>query len=254
MCHYVAAVVAVIVAAFFVSWDRESVTSVLLSFGASGPPGRLLREDELCRYRGETGSPGLYLSLLGHVFDVSKGRRHYGPGGGYHFFAGKDASRAFVTGDFSETGLTDDVSGLTPAQVVALYDWLAFYQKDYRSVGKLIGRFYSDSGQPTEALRHMEATLAEGLKLKAQAEADSKHFPSCNSEWSATAGGRVWCSTQSGGVHRNWVGVPRKLYLPGSTGSRCVCVQSSDPTQMENPSLREYEGCPPLSDSCTIQN
>ena len=50
-------------------------------------------------------------------------------------FPGKDASLAFVTGDFTESGLTDDVSSLSPLQVVALYDWLAFYQRDYQAVG-----------------------------------------------------------------------------------------------------------------------
>lgn len=52
-------------------------------------------------------------------------------------FLGRDASRAFVTGDFTEAGLTDDVSDLSPSQIVALYDWLAFYQKDYTPVGKI---------------------------------------------------------------------------------------------------------------------
>lgn len=48
---------------------------------------------------------------------------------------GKDASLAFVTGDFTESGLTDDVSSLSPSQVMTLYDWLAFYQKEYQAVG-----------------------------------------------------------------------------------------------------------------------
>lgn len=53
-------------------------------------------------------------------------------------FSGRDASRAFVTGDFTAAGLTDDVSDLSPSQIVALYDWLAFYQKDYTPVGKIL--------------------------------------------------------------------------------------------------------------------
>jgi len=65
---------------------------------------RLFAAKELAKYNGE-GDHGLYLGLLGRVYDVEKGRKHYGPGGGYHFFAGRDASRAFVSGDFSETGL-----------------------------------------------------------------------------------------------------------------------------------------------------
>ena len=52
------------------------------------------------------------LSILGKVYDVTAGRWVYGPRGTYHFFAGRDASRAYVTGCF-ETHLTHDVRGLT---------------------------------------------------------------------------------------------------------------------------------------------
>jgi len=31
---------------------------------------------------------GLYLSILGQVFDVTKGEKHYGSGGSYHAFTG----------------------------------------------------------------------------------------------------------------------------------------------------------------------
>lgn len=31
---------------------------------------------------------GLYISILGHVFDVTKGAKHYGPGATYHAFTG----------------------------------------------------------------------------------------------------------------------------------------------------------------------
>ncbi|KAM4620305.1 neuferricin isoform 2-T2 [Polymixia lowei] len=163
---------------------------------------------------------------------------------------GKDASLAFITGDFTESGLKDDVSSLSPLQVLALYDWLAFYQKDYKPVGRLIGRFYTENGQPTEALLQVEASLTEGQRLKAQSQAEREVFPACNSEWSATRGGRVWCSTKSGGVERDWTGVPRKLFSPGSSRSRCVCVE--DPSTAENPNLQEYKGCPPHADSCPV--
>lgn len=45
-----------------------------------------------------------------------------------------------MTGDFTEAGLTDDVSDLSPSQIVALYDWLVFYQKDYIPIGKILGK------------------------------------------------------------------------------------------------------------------
>ncbi|KAG7515126.1 hypothetical protein JOB18_000562 [Solea senegalensis] len=214
-------------------------------------PKRILSRHELSLYDGEEGSRGLYLALLGQVFDVHKGNKHYGPGGAYHFMAGKDASLAFVTGDFTESGQTDDVSSLSPLQLVALYDWLAFYQRDYQSVGVLNGRFYSNTGQPTEALLQVEASLAEGHQIKAQSEAEKVRFPTCNSEWSSSRGGRVWCSTKSGGVVRDWTGVPRKLYSTGSTSARCVCVEDLTAAE-KNPHLQEYEGCPPHADSCPV--
>lgn len=54
------------------------------------PPSRrlLLSAAELARYRGGEGEPGLYLAVLGRVFDVERGRRHYGPGGAYSGLAG----------------------------------------------------------------------------------------------------------------------------------------------------------------------
>lgn len=49
---------------------------------------RVLNAAELRRYTGGVGSAGLYLAVLGRVFDVQRGRKHYGPGGAYSFFAG----------------------------------------------------------------------------------------------------------------------------------------------------------------------
>jgi hypothetical protein len=93
---------------------------------------------------------GATLSLSGDVYDVSANRRIYGPGGGYGFFAGKDAARAFVTGCFKED-LTHDIRGLDPKQmeVIALLlhltddkdliHWKEFFAKHekYFWVGKV---------------------------------------------------------------------------------------------------------------------
>jgi hypothetical protein len=53
---------------------------------------------------------------MGKVYDVTAGRWIYGPLGSYHFFAGRDASRAYVTGCF-ETHLTHDLRGLTLEEI-----------------------------------------------------------------------------------------------------------------------------------------
>lgn len=42
----------------------------------------------LSRYKG-VGGGKIYLSILGIVFDVTEGKRFYGPGGSYHGFSGK---------------------------------------------------------------------------------------------------------------------------------------------------------------------
>uniref|UniRef100_A0A3Q2Y8J3 Neuferricin n=1 Tax=Hippocampus comes TaxID=109280 RepID=A0A3Q2Y8J3_HIPCM len=214
-------------------------------------PRRLLNSQELSLYDGEVGSKGIYLAILGQVFDVHNGIKHYGPGGAYHFMAGKDASLAFITGDFTESGLTDDVSSLSPLQVVALFDWLLFYQRTYQTVGLVIGRFYSKSGTPTKFLLHVESLLAKGQQLKAKTEGEMLRFPACNSEWSSARGGRVWCSTKSGGVERSWTGVPRKLFHAGASGSRCVCVEDPSAAK-ENPNLQEYDGCSTHAVSCSL--
>lgn len=210
---------------------------------------RLLSNAELSLYKGEQGSRGLFLALLGQIFDVKKGERHYGPGGAYHFMAGRDASLSFITGDFTDSKLTDDLSTASPLQLVSLYDWLSFYHKEYIHIGFVVGRYYTESGQPTQTLLQVEASVAVGRRLKAQAEADKARHPPCNSEWSP-AGGRVWCSNQSGGVERDWAGFPRRLYSPGSRSERCVCVQN--PAD-EDPNLKLYNKCPLHSSSCHVE-
>lgn len=212
---------------------------------------RLMSNDELSFYNGKQGSDGLFLALLGQIFDVKKGEKHYGPGGAYHFMAGKDASLSFITGDFTESELTDDVSSVSPLQVVSLYDWLSFYHREYKHIGFVIGRYYTASGQPTETLQQVEASLALGRRLKAESEVDKARFPPCNSEWSASAGGRVWCSTRSGGVERKWTGVPRRQYIPGSRIERCVCVENPSD---DDPNLKQYHNCPLHSPSCRVEN
>ncbi|XP_009078174.1 PREDICTED: neuferricin, partial [Acanthisitta chloris] len=177
----------------------------------------------------------------------------------------RDASRAFATGDFSPAGLVDDVSALTPSELLAIHGWLSFYRDNYEPVGKLVGRYYDEDGAPTEALRQAEAAIEEALKLQAESEQRKQQFPPCNSEWSSAKGTRFWCSKQSGGVSRDWAGVPRKLYRPGSKESQCVCVRSTGPPwgqppssqhrargDLDNPHLQEYEGCHPLAEQCVL--
>ncbi|KAL1963889.1 hypothetical protein VTN77DRAFT_7695 [Rasamsonia byssochlamydoides] len=70
-----------------------------------------LTPEQLSLYNGTDPSLPIYLAINGTIFDVSANRAMYGPGGGYNFFTGRDATRAFVTGCFRED-LTPDLDGV----------------------------------------------------------------------------------------------------------------------------------------------
>ncbi|GBN88596.1 Neuferricin [Araneus ventricosus] len=226
----------------------------------------LLTSEELKSYDGGPDSKGLYLAILGEVFDVQKGAQHYKPGGGYGFFAGKDATRAYITGDFSEEGLIDDVSDLDSKSLASLEDWLSFYKEEYEHAGKLIGRYYNKNGQPTKELLSIRQKMNSVKENKYTETKNKEVFPPCNSEWSKEKGSKVWCTKRSGGVDRKWVGVPRELHVEGKD-PRCVCVKNSGPPSsdpnahqhndngdLDHPGLREYPGCLPSSESCAVSH
>ncbi|CAI9740663.1 Hypothetical predicted protein [Octopus vulgaris] len=165
-------------------------------------------KSELSKYIGERESAPIYLAVLGHVFDVSSGRKFYGPGKPYSFFSG------YVS-----------------------------------------GKFYTNDGRPTKVLERINAKITEFNK---QQEMDKLRAsrPPCNIETDHKAGTRVWCTQESGGVLRNWVGVPRLMYRPGDSTLSCVCVQLSSLTEHEKRSsaIRSYPGCEPTSTSCQVPN
>ncbi len=70
----------------------------------TGP--RVFTKAELAQY--VDTARGLKVAICGQVFDVTKGAEFYAKGAGYGFFAGRDASLAFATGNF-KTNLTDNV-------------------------------------------------------------------------------------------------------------------------------------------------
>lgn len=111
------------------------------------PPATLFRTytpRTLLPFSGENDSP-VYLAVRGRVFDVSRGRNFYGPGGPYSNFAGRDASRGLACGSFDEDMLTKDLDGpldkcedLTPDQVEAVEGWEQRFLEKYEVVGKLV--------------------------------------------------------------------------------------------------------------------
>ena len=101
---------------------------------------RLFTKNELAAHGPNGPLKPILLAVMGLVYDVDKAPENYGPEGGYKFFAGKDGSRAYVTGEFNGEGLTDDLEGLSPLEIGEIEGWTQFYEKQYTFVGKLIGR------------------------------------------------------------------------------------------------------------------
>ncbi|KAM0561727.1 hypothetical protein ACHAPJ_002896 [Fusarium lateritium] len=71
------------------------------------PPPVYMTLEELSLYDGTDPDRPLLLAINGTIYDVSSGRRMYGPGGSYNYFAATDAARGFVTGCFAEDQTAD---------------------------------------------------------------------------------------------------------------------------------------------------
>lgn len=112
-----------------------------------GPPPVVFRTytpHSLLPYNGEDGKP-IYFAVRGRVFDVSRGRNFYGPGGPYSNFAGRDASRGLACGSFDDDMLTKDLDGpldtlegLGGEEMDALRGWEERFEEKYDIVGKLL--------------------------------------------------------------------------------------------------------------------
>ena len=81
------------------------------------------------------------LAVKGEIFDVTRGKNFYGPGGPYDVFAGRDCSRAFAsfsTDDEMFKDELDDLSDLDASQKSQLDDWYMNISSKYDYVGKLL--------------------------------------------------------------------------------------------------------------------
>uniref|UniRef100_A0A1D2AF57 Cytochrome b5 heme-binding domain-containing protein n=2 Tax=Auxenochlorella protothecoides TaxID=3075 RepID=A0A1D2AF57_AUXPR len=191
----------------------------------------LLNREELSKYDGKHGL-GLFMAVMGEVYDVSAGKRHYGLGGGYHSLAGKDASRSLATGNFVED-LHDDIHDFSNEQIKAVLKWRDFYHKStkYHLVGHVVGAFYDADGRPTPLLLRIEA-LDGGRGPRGVVQDPTQDLQPCNSGWSQAAGTEVWCDT----------GYPRKVMTPGpgeELRADCVCQRGTAVTR----GRRLFTGC-----------
>ena len=109
-------------------------------------------------YDGESEESGgsICLAVNGKIFDMTRGKRFYGPGGPYAGFAGRDASRGLAT--FSLEPVSDeydDLSDLQPGEMEQVQEWEQQFSEKYDLVGRLLkpgeeARNYSDQGVEEE--------------------------------------------------------------------------------------------------------
>lgn len=158
------------------------------------PSKTLFTNKELSEFNG-VNSNKLYISILGKIYDVTKGAKHYGPGAPYHAFTGCDISRSFVTGEFTSEKMTDAVLDLPLTDLKSLNDWRVFYEEAYTFVGKLIGRYYNEDGSPTPYLLELENRFKEAQQVDMHKLKLRYTYPPCNVQWDSEMGTRVWCTT-----------------------------------------------------------
>lgn len=119
---------------FFGDLSHGLIASIFYKSAVNNKSERLFTKTELQQFNGEN-NPELYLSILGIVYDVSKGKKHYGKGETYHYFVGRDASRSFVTGKFNDEEDNELVDDFGFDELKSLQHWIKFYRKDYKRVG-----------------------------------------------------------------------------------------------------------------------
>ena len=159
---------------------------------------RLMRSDVVVFTSDELEKQSLHLSLVGEVFDVSRGgEMFYGEGKEYHFFIGKDQTRGFLTGREEEG--SSDVDAMTNSEVLEVEKWIQFYRSGgsrgtYRKRGVLgDGWFYDENGKQTERVKRFWERVKEAqIGEEKEKKSDDVH-PTCRAAWTEERGGTVWC-------------------------------------------------------------
>ncbi|KAK6929776.1 Cytochrome b5-like heme/steroid binding domain [Dillenia turbinata] len=107
-------------------------------------------EEELRAYDGSDPCKPLLMAIKGQIYDVSRSRMFYGPGGPYAMFSGRDASRALALLSFDPQDRTGNIEGLTDSELEVLQDWEYKFKEKYVKVGQLVTKKIRNEGNESE--------------------------------------------------------------------------------------------------------
>nr|ODN87516.1 hypothetical protein L203_03293 [Cryptococcus depauperatus CBS 7841] len=106
--------------------------------GKMAPLDDSITSAQLAQHDGSDPSKPIYVAIKGKVFDVSPRAEMYGPGKGYHVFAGKDGSKGLGMSSLDPQDAVADFSTLNETQLNTLNQWESFFEKRYNVVGKVV--------------------------------------------------------------------------------------------------------------------
>ena len=125
------------------------------------PPKKDYTLAELREYDGTHGDKTVLFVMRGKVYDVTNGWSFYGPGGGYAFLAGRDASRALAKMSLDVADVDNaSVHDLTAEENKTLDEWIEKLSKKYPVLGNLVPE--SGEGEVAEPLAAAAAAASEG--------------------------------------------------------------------------------------------
>ncbi|XP_072386500.1 membrane-associated progesterone receptor component 1 [Diabrotica undecimpunctata] len=125
--------------------------------------------EELRKYDGNQPDGRVLVAVNGNVFDVTKGKRFYGPGGPYAPFGGRDASRGLATFEVNAVTETyDDLSDLSTMEMDSIKEWESQFHEKYDFVGRLL----KPGEQPTNYSDEEDESAAGGDKADKEKKED----------------------------------------------------------------------------------
>ena len=180
----------------------------------------------------------VYLSVGGTVFDVSKGRDFYGPGGPYEMFAGRECGAALATMSFDES-LLDDLSACDTLGVgdkAELENWLEKFEhyRCYPIMGKLVPD--SKLPSPDRIISMKELAKFDGNN---QETPKGEHLGYATYPIYLGALDKVF-DVSFGGVPMYGKGGPYQRFA-GKDASRALALMSFDTKDAENPDISDLE-------------